>query len=110
MGQRARERWPNDPFWRQSLKKNWNEIYGDRRQEIVFIGTDMDELAPLDACLVRESRPWNRAWASSPIRFRSGGAPTRPLGQSVHMDNIVRFVSKSELERERLIPRGARDL
>lgn len=26
------DRWPDDPFWRQSLKKNWNELYGDRRQ------------------------------------------------------------------------------
>jgi G3E family GTPase len=49
------ERWPDDPFWRKNLRKHWNEIYGDRRQEIVFIGTGMDEAsirARLDACLV----------------------------------------------------------
>ena len=49
------ERWPDDPFWRKRLRENWNEVYGDRRQEIVFIGAGMDESAlraRLDACLV----------------------------------------------------------
>lgn len=49
------ERWPRQAEWRQHLKKNWNDVYGDRRQEIVFIGTGMDEAAlraRLDACLV----------------------------------------------------------
>ena len=67
------DRWPNDPFWRQSLKKRWNDIYGDRRQEIVFIGTDMDEAdirSRLDACLV-PGKPGMEisAWATLPDPF-----------------------------------------
>lgn len=49
------QNWPNDPYFRQSLQKKWDHVYGDRRQEIVFIGTGMDEEAlrtRLDACLV----------------------------------------------------------
>jgi G3E family GTPase len=48
-------RWPQQQEWRRQLEKNWNDLYGDRRQEIVFIGTNMDESAirsRLDACLV----------------------------------------------------------
>jgi len=48
-------RWPRQPDWRQQLEANWSDVYGDRRQEIVFIGTHMDEVAirqRLDACLV----------------------------------------------------------
>jgi len=52
------ERWPDDPDWRQAIARNWHPVYGDRRQEIVFIGTGMDEAAiraELDACLVGRS-------------------------------------------------------
>ncbi len=51
-----KERWPDDPVWRKSVLESWNPNYGDRRQEIVFIGTpDMDReqlTAELDACLL----------------------------------------------------------
>jgi G3E family GTPase len=61
------ERWPEDPLWRKRLRANWNDIYGDRRQEIVFIGTGMDEgsiRARLDACLVPGKPAMNVAeWA-----------------------------------------------
>ncbi|MEQ8747819.1 zinc metallochaperone GTPase ZigA [Pyruvatibacter sp.] len=50
-----KERWPDHQEWRDHLYQNWDEQFGDRRQEIVFIGTEFDEAAiraQLDACLV----------------------------------------------------------
>lgn len=53
-----KERWPDQPEWREAIARNWSDVWGDRRQEIVFIGTGMDtaELTRrLDACLVATS-------------------------------------------------------
>ena len=51
-------RWPDHPEWRQHIARTWDPVYGDRRQEIVFIGADMDEAAirgRLDGCLVGDA-------------------------------------------------------
>ena len=48
-------RWPQDPAWRAMIEGLWQEPFGDRRQEIVFIGIGMDEArlrSMLDATLV----------------------------------------------------------
>ncbi len=50
-----RERWPQDPRVQAYAKSNWAEPFGDRRQEIVFIGVGIDWAklsASLDACLL----------------------------------------------------------
>lgn len=52
-------RWPDSEEFEQSMKDNWNEDYGDRRQEMVFIGLKgaMDEAdirKKLDECLVED--------------------------------------------------------
>lgn len=50
-----RKHWPDHPEWKKSVAEKWDDVFGDRRQEIVFIGTEMDEAtlrARLDDCLV----------------------------------------------------------
>ncbi len=52
-----KEQWPEDTEFRRLLKEDWHAQYGDRRQEIVFIGLDaqMNEQnirQRLDACLM----------------------------------------------------------
>lgn len=55
-----KDRWPKDPEWLRKISDVWDPKYGDRRQEIVFIGTTMDEAtirARLDDCLVPTNGP-----------------------------------------------------
>ncbi|MEM9225454.1 MAG: GTP-binding protein [Pseudomonadota bacterium] len=52
------ERWPESVALRDYLKSHWQEPWGDRRQEIVFIGANIDWSglqAKLDAALVPAS-------------------------------------------------------
>ncbi len=64
-----RERWPQDEnFVKQALGR-FDGPYGDRKQELVFIGVDMDEPTirqQLDACLLtdEEEKQGMDAWLS----------------------------------------------
>lgn len=63
-------RWPDAPDWRQAVRRNWHSVWGDRRQELVFIGAKLDEAAiraALDGCLVGDALAMTRF---NPDRYR----------------------------------------
>jgi G3E family GTPase len=63
-------RWPDNPALRDYLKTHWQEPWGDRRQELVFIGAGIDWpalTARLDAALLPED--FNPATTDLPDPF-----------------------------------------
>ncbi|WP_426077639.1 GTP-binding protein [Janthinobacterium sp. PSPC3-1] len=68
------ERWPLDAESLAELREGWSEPHGDRYQEIVFIGQDMDKSA-IEAGLKRcqlnytETRKGMAAWRKLPDPF-----------------------------------------
>lgn len=67
------ERWPDNKEWQESMAPYLDPIWGDRRQELVFIGCHpMDEKdirRRLDACLVPARTMTTDAWARLPDPF-----------------------------------------
>lgn len=52
------DQWPTDEVHVTAIMKNWVEPFGDMRQELVFIGQNLDQEAmtrALDECLLSES-------------------------------------------------------
>ncbi|MFD1509080.1 GTP-binding protein [Lacimonas salitolerans] len=68
-----RDRWPDAPHAHDYVTRHWAEPWGDRRQELVFIGAGLDRAAitaALDACLLgTEGGGLNPAWADLPDPF-----------------------------------------
>ncbi|MFG6554788.1 zinc metallochaperone GTPase ZigA [Sulfitobacter sp. 1A16808] len=68
-----RERWPDHPQARAYLAQHWQEPYGDRRQELVFIGAGMDKAAitaALNAALVGDESTFvPHQWEDLPDPF-----------------------------------------
>ncbi|ADO41237.1 cobalamin synthesis protein, P47K [Ketogulonicigenium vulgare Y25] len=66
------ERWPTHPDSLAEMRARWDDVWGDRRQELVFIGADMDKaalVALLDAALVDTDGFQPKVWAKLPDPF-----------------------------------------
>jgi len=68
-----KQQWPQDPGFLDLMKPYLDPVWGDRRQEIVFIGADpMDEArirAELDACLIDSPVFMPELWRNLPDPF-----------------------------------------
>jgi G3E family GTPase len=68
-----RQQWPDHPEWQAAMRPYLDPVWGDRRQELVFIGcAPMDEAsirAELDACLVPEQDFMPGRWRDLPDPF-----------------------------------------
>ncbi|MBR3370081.1 MAG: zinc metallochaperone GTPase ZigA [Rhodobacteraceae bacterium] len=71
-----RERWPDHAEALEKMRENWVEPWGDRRQELVFIGAGMDHAAltaKLDACLLDADSFSPELWADMADPFPKWG-------------------------------------
>ncbi|MCP2679256.1 GTP-binding protein [Maricaulaceae bacterium NA33B04] len=71
-----RERWPHGETFDTMLTKHWDNVWGDRRNELVFIGVGMDHETirrELDACLVDADAFTPEDWADLPDPFPKWG-------------------------------------
>jgi len=71
-----KNRWPEDGTFEEFVVKHWDQDWGDRRQELVFIGIGMDQAkitAVLDACAVPENEFVPEIWAKMDDPFPAWG-------------------------------------
>jgi len=69
-----KEDWPSDEDYLASIEKSWQEPFGDMRQELVFIGQNLDReqvINALDNCLLSEAQmlAGKLAWQQLPDPF-----------------------------------------
>lgn len=75
-----KNRWPDDGSFEEFVLRHWDPVWGDRRQELVFIGIEIDEAAiraALDRCLLDAQSFAPGDWAALPDPFPAWGEPQR---------------------------------
>jgi G3E family GTPase len=71
-----KNRWPDGDTFERLVRAKWDPVWGDRRQELVFIGIGMDRAwieRKLNQCLVRETAFTPARWAALPDPFPAWG-------------------------------------
>ena len=83
-----KDQWPEDRATRHQIAENWDQTWADRRQELVFIGQNIDPLQLrlwLEACLLTPAEiaqgqgAWRRfpdpfpVWRERPVQSRVDG-------------------------------------
>jgi len=69
-----KRQWPDDERFERFVVEHWDREWGDRRQELVFIGIGMDAArirSGLDACLLPVKRFTPEMWIGLPDPFPS---------------------------------------
>lgn len=85
-----RNEWPENPVLREAITKDWNDESGDCRQELVFIGINMDESQlrkSLDDCLLTDAEMFAgpHAWQSLADPFPRWDVQRLQSGENVEM-------------------------